>query len=240
VLAAVAWGQYEVPRKANEYPAHASWARFAIGAEYLIHSIPTDNGSIFARDYLVVEVAIYPGKEPVNILDAHFTLCVNGKKSVLSTESPGFVAASLKYPEWEQRPTAVGSVGIGDGSVILGGPSATPRFPGDPTARAPVGLPRRDPDDRGRVRPQSRARGACFLRFRGSSSLFALLICFMTMGVGIRGRCGCFRRARVAQVSVASGGCIETTRTRPVRWMAEVVLSDVISSWHPDRAAKTT
>src|SRR5438309_2338488 len=72
LAASLAWAQYEVPRKANEYPAHASWPEFEIGAEYLVHSIPTDNGSLFARDYLVVEVAIYPGKQPVMISDAHF------------------------------------------------------------------------------------------------------------------------------------------------------------------------
>ena len=143
-LATVALAQYEVPRKAAEYPAHANWPRFDIGAEYLTHSIPADNGSMFARDYLVVEVAVYPGKEPVMILDAHFTLCINGKKSVLMAESPSFVAASLKYPDWEQPRTLIGTAGTGDGSVIVGAPTPTPRFPGDPTVRP---LPRREPDD---------------------------------------------------------------------------------------------
>lgn len=147
LVASVAAAQYEVPRKASEYPAHASWPRFEIGAEYLIHSIPTDNGSLFARDYLVVEVAIYPGKQPVIISDAHFTLRMNGKKSVLNAESPSFVAASIKYPDWEQRPTLIGTAGVGDGTVMVGAPTPTPRFPGDTAGSTPIGLPRKQPDN---------------------------------------------------------------------------------------------
>lgn len=144
--AALASSQDDALRKANEYPAHASWPQFNIGAEYLIHSIPTEVGSIFARDYLVVEVAIYPGKQPVTISSAAFTLRVNGQKSVLFPETSGFVAASLKYPDWEQRPTVVGSVGVGDGSVVVGAPTPVPRFPGDPAGNPRVQLPRKQPD----------------------------------------------------------------------------------------------
>lgn len=147
LVASIATAQYEVPRKVNEYPAHASWPRFEIGAEYLVHSIPADNGSLFARDYLVVEVAIYPGKQPVMISDAHFTLRMNGKKSVLNAESPSFVASSMKYPDWEQRPTLVGTAGVGDGSVIVGAPTPAPRFPGDRTGGVPIGMPRKEPDN---------------------------------------------------------------------------------------------
>ena len=144
--ATLAGAQDDASRKANDYPAHASWPQFDIGAEYLIHSIPTEVGAIFARDYLVVEVAIYPGKHPVMISSAAFTLRVNGQRTVLYPESPGFVAASLKYPDWEPRPTLVGSVGVGDGSVIVGAPTPVGRFPGDPTGNPRVQLPRKQPD----------------------------------------------------------------------------------------------
>jgi hypothetical protein len=147
LFASIATAQYEVPRKASEYPAHATWPQFEIGAEYLVHSIPTDNGSLFARDYLVVEVAIYPAKQPIVISDAHFTLRMNGKKSVLNAESPSFVAASMKYPDWEQRPTVIGEAGAGNGSVIVGAPTPTPRFPGDRTGGRPIGMPRKEPDN---------------------------------------------------------------------------------------------
>jgi hypothetical protein len=54
-------------------PAHASWPRFEIGAEYLVHSIPTEKGALYARDYLVVEIAIFPGKQVVAITSNSFT-----------------------------------------------------------------------------------------------------------------------------------------------------------------------
>ena len=151
----MAWAQYDVSRKANEYPVHAAWPRFEIGAEYLVHSIPAENGSLFAKDYLVVEVAIYPAKQPVMISDAHFTLRMNGKKSVLTAENASFVAASIKYPDWEERPRLVGTAGIGDGSVSVGAPVPTERFPGDPSARRPVGMPHKEPetDAAGNPRP---------------------------------------------------------------------------------------
>lgn len=148
LTASLASAQYEVARKVNEYPAHAAWPRFEIGAEYLVRSIPTENGSLYARDYLVVEVAIYPRKDPVTIAAAHFMLRVNGSKSALFAESVGFVAASLKYPDWEQHPVLVGTAGIGDGSVIVGAPTPMGRFPGDRTAGGPMNMPRKQPDNK--------------------------------------------------------------------------------------------
>lgn len=145
-VAAVAVAQYEVQRKANDYPAHAAWPRFDIGAEYMTHSIPTESGSLFARDYLVVEVAVYP-KELVNLYQRDFTMAVNGKKSVLTAEAAEFVASSLSYSDWEQHPTAVGTASNGAGTIMIG-PPQTPRFPGDPTASGrPIGLPRREDTD---------------------------------------------------------------------------------------------
>ena len=157
-LASIVTAQYEVPRKAVEYPAHGSWPKFDIGAEYLIHSIPTDNGSLFARDYLVVKIAIYPKSEPIVISHAHFTLRINGKKSVLYAESPGFAAASIRYPDWEQRPVMIGTVGNENNDVIIGAPQRVPRFPGDPTVGQPIGLPRKDPnpgDVEGNPKPEA-------------------------------------------------------------------------------------
>lgn len=139
--------QYEVPRKANEYPAHAVWPQFDVGAEYLIHSVPSESGSIYARDYLVIEVAIYPSKGPVTVLSSHFVLRVNDRKAALYPESPGFVAASVKYPNWSQDRSAVGTAQVGDGTVMIG-PRPASRFPGDPTASAPpVGTQPRTEED---------------------------------------------------------------------------------------------
>jgi len=84
-----------------------------IGAEYLVHSIPAEKGDYFAKEYLVVEVAIFPvTKNSLKISSGHFTLGIN-RKSTLSAQSAGTVAAALKYPDWEQRPqmTAPGRPG---------------------------------------------------------------------------------------------------------------------------------
>ena len=136
--------QYEVPRKANEYPAHAMWPQFEVGAEYLIHSVPAEKGAIYARDYLVIEVAVYPVKAPVTVLSAHFVLRVNDRKTVLYPESPGFVAAYVKYPNWSQDREVVGTAQVGDGTVMIG-PRSPSRFPGDPTVGSPP-RPEADPN----------------------------------------------------------------------------------------------
>ena len=143
-------GQTEHKDKATDYPAHATAGNVSIGADYLVHSIPAGNQTFVAPDYLVVEVAVFPPHgESVTIGGNTFTLRVNGKKFALSPIAPGFVAASLKYPDWEQHPRAQVEAGVGDAGVVLGQPPAVGRFPGDPTAnrmpRAPKAPP---PDDR--------------------------------------------------------------------------------------------
>lgn len=133
---AAASAQYEVPRQANEYPAHAMWPQFEVGAEYLIHSVPAETGAIYARDYLVIEVAVYPSNGPVTVLSAQFVLRVNDRKTVLYPESAGFVAASVKYSNWSQDREVVGTAQVGDGTVMIG-PRPASRFPGDPAASVP-------------------------------------------------------------------------------------------------------
>ena len=153
-------GQTEPKNKATDYPAHATAGNVSIGAEYLVHSIPSGSQTILAPDYLVVEVAIFPGKEePVEIRGNSFALRLNGKKLTLPSVAPGFVAASLKYPDWEMHPRVEASAGAGDAGVILGRPPAVGRFPGDPTTsrlpRAPRAPP---PDDRRGIEPEEPER----------------------------------------------------------------------------------
>jgi len=137
VIASCLCGQTEHKDKATDYPVHAVAGKVAIGAEYLIRSIPAGNQTFMTPDYLVVEVAVYPAfAQPVTIDGNTFTLRLNERK-LLSSISPGFVAASLKYPDWEQHRTTEVSAGVGDANVTLGRPPAVGRFPGDPTARRP-------------------------------------------------------------------------------------------------------
>lgn len=130
-------GQTEHKDKATNYPVHAMAGKVGIGADYLVHSIPAGDQTFVARDYLVVEVAVFPAPgEPVTIDGSTFALRLNGKKAILSSAPPGFVVASIKYPDWEphQHPTAEASAGMGNGGVVFGAPPAVGRFPGDPTA----------------------------------------------------------------------------------------------------------
>lgn len=145
----LAQGPYgTTPRaKAADYPVHTQTGGVALGAEYLVRSIPVRNQTLVTQDYLVVEVALYglPG-QPLMVSDGQFTLRLNGKKQVLHAQAPGFVAASLKYADWEHRPSLVGYGGLGDAGVIIGRPEQTERFPGDNrTSRTRLPAPPRAP-----------------------------------------------------------------------------------------------
>lgn len=132
------------------YPAHARAGAISIAAENMGHSLATAEGAILVNDYLVIEVALY-SDQPFAISSGQFTLHRAGRKQVLLPQTPGIVAASLKYPDWEQRPTLVGGVGVGDGEITLGRPAPVGRFPDDRRAqsRIPGGIPRApDPPDR--------------------------------------------------------------------------------------------
>lgn len=117
-----------------------------IGAEYLVHSIPGEKGGYFAKEYLVVEVAIFPTtKSGLKIASGHFTLRIN-KKSTLSAQSAGMVAAALKYPDWEQRRQMTAAAG----PLIYGAPQGG-RFPGDPTTPRPLPTPVPSQTDSGNI-----------------------------------------------------------------------------------------
>ena len=98
----------------------------------MIHSFSGGRQTFIAKDYLVVEVALYPAKgERVMVEASQFSLRVNGKRQALAPQAPEFVAASLKYPDWETHPQLEADAG----PIILGRPQSVERFPGDPEAR---------------------------------------------------------------------------------------------------------
>ena len=141
----------DAPRsKATDYPAHIALTEMEIGAEYLVHSIPGEKGGYFAKEYLVVEVAIFPTtKSGLKISSGRFTLRIN-KKSTLSAQSAGMVAAALKYADWEQRPQMTATAG----PLIYGAPQGG-RFPGDPTTPRPLPNPVPSQTGSGNVDKQS-------------------------------------------------------------------------------------
>src|SRR5579872_5290099 len=64
--------------KASEYPAHVSLPGMEIAAEYLLHSIPTAKGFYVSRDYLVIDVGVFPiDKERITISSGQFRLRIN-------------------------------------------------------------------------------------------------------------------------------------------------------------------
>lgn len=116
---------------ASEYAAHAEMKDASLGAENLGHSILTRRDAILVRDFLVVEVALYPKDPRMRIHWEQFRLRVNGKKETLFPQPLGMVIASLKYPDWTTHPNLEAGAGIGDAGVIIGRPTPVPRFPGD-------------------------------------------------------------------------------------------------------------
>jgi hypothetical protein len=134
-LVSVCWLHGQIPPKdrAEDYATHATAGGLALGAEYLVHSIPAGSQTLLASDYLVIDVALFPPRDQaVEIASGTFTLRLNGKKQVLYPVVPGFVAASLKYPDWVVRPNAQVTAGVGDAGVVLGRPPVVGRFPDDP------------------------------------------------------------------------------------------------------------
>ena len=155
LAAATLRGEGVTPKPAaTDYPAHTAVSTLSIGAEYLVRSLPVQGRTFVLSDYLVVEVGIYSsGPDPVEVSSGHFTLRLN-KKDVLAPETPGFVAAALKYPDWEYRPRLEAAGGVGDIGVILGRPADVERFPGDPRpgrTRLPAPTKAPAPEDRSGV-----------------------------------------------------------------------------------------
>lgn len=132
--AGAAFGQGTEPKaKAEDYEVHASTPTAAIGAEYLVHSFSRGDQAFLAKNYLVVEVALFPPKDAtIQVRNSDFSLRINGKKAPLLPEAVSMVAGSLQHPEWEQ-PGPYGEIdaSTGNAGVVIGGPPRNPNpFPG--------------------------------------------------------------------------------------------------------------
>ena len=123
----------ETTRKPEEYPARMTVGRVTIAAGNLGPSIPTPSGGILTRDYIAIEVALFQDGlgHRADLTHRQFALRINGATTLLRPDTPGAVAASIKYPDWEQHPALVGTAGVGNAGVIIGRPRPIERFPGD-------------------------------------------------------------------------------------------------------------
>jgi len=118
------------------YPVRAALGDRTVAAEYMVRSIQGRDGTFVNKNYLVIEVAFYgPKLARLLISNSQFSLRINGKKPALSPQTPSFVAADFRYPNWEGPDWSVGA-GSGEQVVIFGGPPV-PRFPGDRTGTGP-------------------------------------------------------------------------------------------------------
>jgi hypothetical protein len=133
--------QSSSPRShASDYPVHVQLDSVSLGAEYLVHSLPTESGTLVANEYLVVEVAFFgPNMSRLKMSPDQFSLRINGRGTPLPTEPAGLVARSIKFPGEHPGLTAAAGVQIGDGSVTVGPRPPPSQFPGDGNERTPQG-----------------------------------------------------------------------------------------------------
>jgi hypothetical protein len=136
-------GQGTPPKgKAADYPAHVQMETVTLAAEYLVHSLPTPQGTLIASDYLVVEVAFFgPPFSRLKMAPDNFKLLINGKGDALSTEPPGMVSGSIKFPGARPHLESSGSAGNGNGTISVGPRAPPSQFPGDGNERVPVNQP---------------------------------------------------------------------------------------------------
>jgi len=133
--------QGPAPRTAvADYPVHTQMDAVTLAAEYLVHSLPTPNGTLVAKDYLVVEIAFFgPSFSRLKMSPDHFTLRVNGKGAALLSDTSGMVAQSIKFPSQRPHLEASSTAGVGDGTVTVGPRPPPSRFPGDGNDRTAPG-----------------------------------------------------------------------------------------------------
>lgn len=144
----------ETKRTAGEYEVHGQSKTGEIGAEYMVHSFSRGEQMFIAKDYLVVEVAIFPPKgTEYEVLHTDFSLRINGKQEVLHAVEPTMVAADMEHPEHQterEGPHVQATAGTNEGGVSVGGPPVNPNpFPGSQAPGTPhyppVEIPRDNP-----------------------------------------------------------------------------------------------
>ena len=131
VLPLVMPAQEIMPARATpaDYKAHAPINKdHTLAAEFQGRTVSAPSAAFVLQDYVVVEVALFTRAYEFNF--ARYSLRLNGKSPLLA-QTPGMVAASLKYPDWENRREMTATAGVGDANVIFGRRNTTPRFPGD-------------------------------------------------------------------------------------------------------------
>jgi hypothetical protein len=121
---------------AADYQANAQAGSVTIGAEFLGHSVPTEQGTLSTEEYVVIETGLFgPADTRVKLSAEDFSLRINGKKAVPS-QPYGLVVRTVKDPEWEtpasaaaKSKTSIGGAGGGRGKGDPDGPPAPTPVP---------------------------------------------------------------------------------------------------------------
>ncbi|MEZ5401900.1 MAG: hypothetical protein R2729_19660 [Bryobacteraceae bacterium] len=158
LVVAMAWCAEPPKAKVSDYPAYAELSKLALGGEYNGSSAFGRRDTYYLKNYLVVDVAIYPKPRTVlRVSIGQFRLRVNGKK-IIEPQPPGMAALTVNDPRWGTAPRFEQGGAIGP--VVLGPPRRAP-LPGDPTGtdprnRAPIPRPVENEDRSGveRERPE--------------------------------------------------------------------------------------
>jgi hypothetical protein len=132
----------ETKAKVEDYEVHDQAKNAAIGAEFMVHSYSRGEQVFIAKNFLVVEVAIFQKGVTIDVRDGDFALRMNGKKELLGAVPPNAVLAYMQHPEWNPErdgPHATAGVGLGNIGATVGGPPVNPNpYPG---TQMPSGAP---------------------------------------------------------------------------------------------------
>lgn len=108
--AALLLAQGTTPQSAaKDYPVNIALNDgFTLGAEYLVHSIPSPHGFYVIDDYLVVEVGVF-GRQAahMNVFAGQFSLQLTGQKmpkEPIAPDAPGIVASGYTIGQMPGTP----------------------------------------------------------------------------------------------------------------------------------------
>ncbi len=118
---------------AADYQNQAQVGTLMLAADFVGHSVPTIQGPLSSEDYVAVEVAFLGGADTkVKISFQDFSVRINGKKTVISSQQYGLVMKSLSDPEWispvVEESKSKGGISTGGGGGGDPKPSA-PKMP---------------------------------------------------------------------------------------------------------------
>jgi hypothetical protein len=132
------------PRTApTEYQSQAKAGMVTIGAEFMGHAVPTPEQPLTSEDYVVVEAGFFgPSDGKIRLSRDDFSLRVNGKKTLLTSEPYELVFHSLKDPEWQPPDSGEAKESKGGLTTGGGGANGAPASAPPPPPKMPFPLRR--------------------------------------------------------------------------------------------------